>query len=41
MRYVILIVLLGIFVVWDVTQNEARWMEKAGNFTQRMVHKIF
>jgi hypothetical protein len=40
MRYVILIVLIAVFVTWDVMQNDSRWLHKFGNFVQHMAAKI-
>jgi hypothetical protein len=40
MRYVVLIVMVTVFVTWDVTQNQSRLLHKAGNYVLHLASKI-
>jgi hypothetical protein len=40
MRYVVLIVVLVTFAIWDVTQNNSRFIQKAGRFVIRQIETV-
>lgn len=40
MRYVVLIVAIVTFAIWDVYQNDSRFIHKAGRFLVRQIESV-
>ncbi len=40
MRYVVLVFVLASFVLWDVTQNDTRYLHRVGRVIDRVIGPV-